>query len=63
MTNVLKPVYKSVLIPLGLIEAASAASAQIHKNVIVSETTSLIISNEEMEQIAKKLNLMKNPIF
>ena len=30
--NVIKPLAKSVLIPLGLIAAASAAEARIHKN-------------------------------
>ena len=31
ITNVIKPLAKSVLIPLGLIAAASAADAGIHK--------------------------------
>ena len=53
--NVLKPLAKSVLIPLGL--TASATDATIHKKMFVSGTTTLIISNEEMNimKIAKSL--------
>ena len=43
--NVIKPLAKSVIIPLGLTAAASAADAGIH--------TTLIISNNEMEGIIK----------
>ena len=32
--NVIKPLAKSVLIPLGLTAAASAADAGIHKNIL-----------------------------
>ena len=49
MKNVIKALAKSVLIPLGL-EAASAADAKIHKK-IGSRTTTLIISNDEIEGI------------
>ena len=49
--NVLKPLTKSVLIPLGLTEAASAADAGIHKKILGSGTTTLIISKEEMNDI------------
>ena len=41
---------KSVLIPLGLTAAASAADAGIHKK-IGSWNTTLIISNREMNDI------------
>ena len=34
--NVIKPLAKSVLIPLGLTAAASAADAGIHKNILGS---------------------------
>ena len=50
--NVIKPLAKSVLIPLGLTAAASAADAGIHKKVLGSgrssalKTTTLIISND-----------------
>ena len=53
MKNVIKPLGKSVLIPLGLTAAASAADAGIHKKILGSGTTTLIISNNEMENIIK----------
>ena len=53
MKNVTKPLGKSVLIPLGLTAAASAADAGIHKKILGSGTTALIISNNEMENIIK----------
>ena len=43
---------KSVLIPLGL-TAAAATDAAIHKKIFGSGTTTLIISNEEMDDIMK----------
>ena len=43
--NVIKPLAKSVLIPLGLTAAASAAGAGIHK-ILGSGNTTLIISND-----------------
>ena len=53
--NVIKPLTKSVLIPLGLTTAASAADAGIHKKVLGSghNTTTLIILNNEIEDIIK----------
>ena len=54
ITNVIKSLAKSVSIPLGLTAAASAADARIHKKILVSGTTkTLIISNDEMEDIIK----------
>ena len=53
MKNVLKPLAKSVLIPLGLTTAVSATDAAIHKNMFGSGETTLIISNEEMNDILK----------
>ena len=53
MKNVLKPLAKSVLIPLGLTAAASATDAAIHKTMFGSAFTTLIISNEEMNDIMK----------
>ena len=44
--NVLKPLAKSVLIPLGLTGAASATDAAIHHKMFSSGMTILIISNE-----------------
>ena len=51
--NVIKPLAKSVLIPLGLTAAASAVDAGIHKKNLVSGTTAatLIKSNNEIENI------------
>ena len=51
--NIIKPPAKSVLIPLGLTAAASAADAGIQKKILGSGTTTLIISNEEMNDIMK----------
>ena len=51
--NVLKQLGKIVLIPLGLTAAASATNAAIHKKMLESGFTCLIISNEEMEDIMK----------
>ena len=50
--NALEPLAKSVLIPLGFI-AASATYAAIHKKMFGSRKTTLIISNEEMNEIMK----------
>ena len=51
--NVIKPLAKSALIPLGLTAAASAADAGINKKIFGSGNTTLIISNNEMEDIIK----------
>ena len=53
MKNIIKPLAKSVLIPLELAAAASAADAGMHKKIIGSghnhpPSTTLIISNNEM---------------
>ena len=57
MKNVIKPLAKNVLIPLGLTAAASAADARIHKKILRSgsdnNNTTLIISNNEMDDILK----------
>ena len=51
--NVIKPLAKSFLIPLGLTAAASAANSGIQKKVLGSGTTTSIILNEEMNDIMK----------
>ena len=52
--NVIKALAKSVLIPLGLTAAASAADARIHKKISGSgHNTTLIISNDEIKDIIK----------
>ena len=56
ITKVIKPLAKSVLIPLGLTAAASAADAGIHKKILGSghnNNTTLVISNNELEDIIK----------
>ena len=56
MKSVIKVLAKSVLIPLGLTAAASAADAGIHKKILGSghnNNTTLIISNDEMNDILK----------
>ena len=60
--NVITPLAKSVLIPLGLTAAASAADAGIHQKILGSgrhsssalhNTATLIISNKDMEDLIK----------
>ena len=51
--NLIKPLAKSVLIPLGLTATASTADAGIHKKILGYGNTTLIISNEEMNDIIK----------
>ena len=51
--NVIKPLAKSALIPLGFTAAASAADAGIHTKMLGSGNTTLIISNNEIEDIIK----------
>ena len=53
MKNVLKPLGKSVLIPLGLTTAQSATDAAIQRKVSGSDMTTLTISNEEIADIMK----------
>ena len=58
--NVIKPLGKSVLIPLGLTAAASAADAGIHKKILGSGNTTLIISNEEINDVIKILQVLED---
>ena len=58
--NVIKALAKSVLIPLGLTAAASAADAGIHKKILGSGNTTLIISNEEMNDIRKIVQALED---
>ena len=59
--NVIKPLAKSFLIPLGLTAAATAADAGIHKQILGSGTTTLIISNAEMNDIMNIVQALENP--
>ena len=59
MKNILKPLAKSVLILLGLTAVASARDAAIHKKIFGSGNTTLVISNEEMNDIMKIINSLE----
>ena len=61
MKSVIKPLAKNVLIPLGLTATASTTDAGIHKKILGSGTTTLIISNDAMENIIKTIKSLKNP--
>ena len=51
--NVITPLAKSVPIPLGLTAAASVADAGIHKKILGSRNTTLIILNKDMKYLIK----------
>ena len=53
IANVLKPLAKIVLIPLGLTAATYVTDATIHNKIIGSSFKTLIISNEVMSDIMK----------
>ena len=55
--NVIKPLAKSVLIPL---ELTAAADAAIHKKMLPSGTTTLIILNDEMKDIIKIVKYLED---
>ena len=57
----MKTLAKSVLITLGL-AAASAAGAGIHNNMLASghNTTTLIISNDEIEDVMKIIKSLED---
>ena len=61
--NVIMPLAKSVLIPLGFTAAASAADAGIHKKILGSGNTTLIISNDEMEDIIKTVKSPEDSVI
>ena len=58
--NVIKPLAKSVLIPLRLTAAASAIDAGIHKKILGSGNTTLLMSNEEMNDIIKIVQALED---
>ena len=51
--NVIIALAKSLLIPLAQTAAASAADAGIHKKILGSGNTTLIISNKDMDDLIK----------
>ena len=58
--NVITPLAKSVLIPLVLTAAASAADAGIHKKILGQGNTTLIISNDEIYDIIKIIKSLED---
>ena len=60
LTTRLKVLAKSVLIPLELTAAASASDAGIHKKILGSGNTTLIISNEEMNDVIKIVQALED---
>ena len=65
MKNVINPLSKSVLIPLGSTAAAAAADAGIHKKISgsgkrFSHNTTLIISNDKMKDIIKIVKSLRD---
>ena len=55
------PLAKNVLAALGITEAASAIDAGIQKKIHGSGNTTLIISNEEMNDIIKIVQALEDP--
>ena len=53
LMNVAIPLAKNVLTPLGISAAMSAIDGSIKKKMLGSVTTTLIISNDEMDDILK----------
>ena len=62
MKNVPKRLVKSVLIT-GFTSATSATDTAIQKEIFGSVITTLIISNEEMDDVVKKLDLLENLVY
>ena len=61
MENVFKTLAKSVLISLGLTAAASAIDVAIQKKIFGSCITTLMISNEQMDDIMKIIQSLEKP--
>ena len=63
MKNVIKPLAKSVLIPLGLTAVALATDARIYEKILGSgnnSNTMLIISNDEMKTITETVKSLED---
>ena len=60
LMKVAVPLAKNVLAPLGITAAASALDAGIQKKIHGSGTTTLIISNEEMNDIMKIVQALED---
>ena len=60
LMKVAMPLAKNVLAPLGLTAAMSAIDGSIKKKMLGSGTTTLIISNDEMDDILKIVKFLEN---
>ena len=60
LMKVAVPLAKNILAPLGITAAASAIDAGIQKKIHGSGTTTLIISNEEMNDIIKIIQALED---
>ena len=58
--NVNTPLAKSVLIPLALTAASSASDAGIHKKILGSVNTTLLISNKDMGDLIKMVKSLED---
>ena len=63
MNDMLKPLAKNVLIPLGLKAEASATSRVIQMKFFDSGMRTLINLNEEMDDIMRKVKSLKNLVY
>ena len=61
LMKVAMPLAKNVLAPSGLSAATSAVDGSIKKKMLGSGTTTLIISNDEMDDILKIVKSLENP--
>ena len=59
--NLLKPLDKSVLVPLGLTAAALATDAAIQKKIFGWVTTTLVFPNKDLNDIMKIAKYLKEP--
>ena len=60
MKNVIKLLAKIVLIPLGLTATVSAGDAGIHKKILGSGTTTLMILTDEMKDKIKTVKYLED---
>ena len=60
LMKVAVPLAKNILVPLGITAAASAIDAVIQKKIHGSGTTTLIISNEEMNDVIKLIQSLED---
>ena len=60
LMKVAMPLAKNVLAPLGLTAAVSAIDGSVQKKMYGSGTTTLIISNDEMDDIIKIIGSLEN---